>query len=178
MMTTEEMIGEVTETAKGLSPYGVLKLMMVSRFIRDQERKEKEQKEQARLEAKELKEAAINKEWRIRVLETAVKKLEPSLAEAREKATENVVKAIRPEHEAAALKIVELQRQLNAALEEEQEICQFLHREVGSDVAVVPVYRMMGYANKWGKVQPGREDDQNSTFYRIITRLRERGYKV
>lgn len=44
MMTTEEMIGEVNETAKGLSPYGVLKLMMVSRFIRDQERKEKKRK--------------------------------------------------------------------------------------------------------------------------------------
>ncbi|NLA05641.1 MAG: hypothetical protein GX881_08030 [Firmicutes bacterium] len=134
--------------------------------------------ERAKQDAQALKDTAKNAERRIMVLAAAMSKLLPDLQKAEEKAAEKVIAAIKPEHKKVAVKIVDLQRQLNAALEEEQGICQFLRSEVGSDIAVVPIYRLMGYRNKWGRVQPGREDDQNSMFCQIIARLREHGYKV
>ena len=132
----------------------------------------------AQQKAKELLEEAENRERRILILRTAIAKLEPDLRKVEEEAALKVIASVRPKHETVVSKIIDLQRQLNAALQEEQEICQYLRGEVGSDAAIVPVYQMLGSKNKWGKVQPGSEGDQNSEFYRILTRLRERGYRV
>jgi len=140
----------------------------------------KKQKEAnaAREEAKRLREEAKNRDRQIKVLQRAIEKLDPDLRQAAEKAFQGVIKDVRPKHEKAVAKIVDLQKQLNQALLEEQEICQELRSEVGSDAALVPVYKMLGSKNKFGKVQPGFDDDQNSLFYEIINKLREFGYNV
>ena len=133
---------------------------------------------QVRQKAKELLEAAENQERKIRILQAAIERLAPDLQKAEAAAAVKVVDSIRPKHQAVVSKIIDLQRQLNKALQEEQDICQELRGEIGSDHAVIPVYKMLGSKNKWGKVQPGLEDDQGSEFYRIITKLRENGYSV
>lgn len=45
METREEMIADTLEIAKRLSSYGVLKLWMVAKYIRDQENMERGDKE-------------------------------------------------------------------------------------------------------------------------------------
>lgn len=132
----------------------------------------------ARNEAREKALLADDAERQAHIIRIALQRLEPELQRTKEIADAKVIDVIRPEHEKLVVKIIDAIRKYNTVLEEEQELCSLLFREVGSTACITSVTRLLGANNAFGKVQPGSEKNQHSQFYAILNKLRSSGYNV
>ncbi len=128
-----------------------------------------------RAEAREIRQQLAESTRRWRVLWSALEKLRPELAAAGDVAAHEVIADVKPRHEKMVPKIIEILRQLNSALEEEEILTDHLRQEFRSPMvyAITPLAGLLGRGGV-----PGCEEDYNSNMARILRALKENGYRV